>query len=178
MTPIRLSMIALLPLIAACSNGYGAPESADAPVEAQTAYAKLLDADGAARARAVLTAKNGGVDIALLASGMAPGTYAFHIHGVGTCTPPDFTSAGGHFNPTGQKHGKHKGDLPNMIVGDNGEGRVDAFVADIGLSGGDMSLVDADGAALMFHAHADDGVSDPAGNAGPRIACGVVMLDG
>jgi Cu-Zn family superoxide dismutase len=111
---------------------------------------------------------------------MPSGTYAAHVHTTGACNPPDFTSAGPHWNPTGAQHGKdnpagmHKGDLPNLIVGANGRGSLEFVIAATTLTGGPDALLDADGAALVVHAQADDYRSDPAGNAGARIACGVL----
>src|SRR5690606_11945130 len=98
----------------------------------------------------------------------------------GECTPPDFTSAGGHFNPTAAQHGlenpdgPHAGDMPNIEVGADGTASVTVENDRITLSEGPNSILDADGSALMIHASADDNVSDPAGNAGARIACGVI----
>jgi Cu-Zn family superoxide dismutase len=107
------------------------------------------------------------------------GTRAFHIHEVGKCDPP-FESAGGHFNPTGKQHGKdnpngpHAGDLPNLDVPQSGRVKVQVVVKDVSLDTGRGALLDADGAALVVHEGADDYKSDPAGNAGKRLACGVI----
>lgn len=159
--------------LAACAGGKSEPATTPAP--APVAYAQLQDSVGAAKARAVITETKDGVDVGLVATSMPTGTYAFHIHAVGTCTPPDFTSAGGHFNPTDEKHGHHKGDLPNLVVGSDGTGRVEAHVAGVSLTAGKTPIIDADGAAIVIHARPDDGVTDPSGNAGPRLACGVIV---
>jgi Cu-Zn family superoxide dismutase len=112
-------------------------------------------------------------------TGLPPGDHAFHVHEVGKCDPP-FESAGGHFNPTGKKHGRdnpqgaHAGDLPNIQVMDGRPARIEVVARDISLDGGPGNLFDADGSALIVHAKADDHKSDPAGNAGARIACGVI----
>jgi Cu-Zn family superoxide dismutase len=98
---------------------------------------------------------------------------------VGRCEPP-FTTAGGHFNPGGRKHGfsnpdgMHAGDLPNLRVGKDGTAEAELLTAQVTLSPGPTSLLDADGSAIVLHAGPDDYVSDPAGNAGDRIACGVI----
>ena len=87
-----------------------------------------------------------------------PGTYAVHLHAVGQCTPPDFKTAGPHFNPTMHQHGSlnpagpHLGDLPNIVVGSSGTGSISSTVADMALTGAAMPLLDTDGAALVLHA--------------------------
>ena len=121
-----------------------------------------------------------GVLIHLNLTNVPAGTHAFHIHAVGKCETPDFKSAGGHFNPTEKKHGllnkegPHIGDLPNITVPDSGSFAVDAFVSHVTLKEGEHTLADADGSAIVLHAGADDYMTDPAGDAGARIACGVI----
>jgi Cu-Zn family superoxide dismutase len=149
-----------------------------APAE-QTAKAELRDANGRSVGSATLTQTPHGVLIAAHFSNVPPGTHAFHIHAVGQCTPP-FTSAGPHFNPTNRQHGiqnpegMHGGDLPNVVIPESGSAQVDVFARDVTLSQGANAILDSDGAALILHAGVDDYKSDPAGNAGDRIACGVV----
>lgn len=112
-------------------------------------------------------------------AGIEPGIHAFHVHEVGKCEPP-FKSAGGHYNPLGKKHGifakegKHAGDLPNLHVPENSALTVEYFVPQLTLDRGKARLLDDDGSALVIHAKADDYKSDPAGDAGDRIACGVI----
>jgi Cu-Zn family superoxide dismutase len=107
--------------------------------------------------------------------------HAVHVHAVGKCDGPAFTSAGGHFNPTGKKHGHksaegaHAGDLPNMLIGKDGSGRFEAMTDGLTLLAGPLSVFDADGSSLVIHAGADDYATDPAGNAGDRIACGLIV---
>ena len=107
------------------------------------------------------------------------GEHAFHIHAVGKCEPP-FTTAGGHFNPAQHKHGfmsgeGHAGDMPNLHVPEGGALSIEVLNRDVTLAKGKPnSVFDADGSAIVIHAKADDYKSDPAGNAGDRIACGVV----
>lgn len=111
---------------------------------------------------------------------LVPGTHAFHVHETGDCTPPDFKSAGGHFNPDGHQHGQlsaggpHRGDLPNINVAQDGRAEVQFFSPNLSLN---EALFDNDGAALVIHAAADDYVSQPSGNAGERAACGIISKD-
>ena len=119
----------------------------------------------------------GGVTFRINARGLSHGVHGVHVHAVGKCEPPDFASAGPHWNPTGKKHGMnnpagpHSGDLPNVVVAANG-----VLGATLVLSAANMSsLIDADGAALVIHAEADDNVTDPSGNSGARIACAVLQ---
>jgi superoxide dismutase, Cu-Zn family len=140
---------------------------------AETARAELKDAQGKVVGTAVLSEVAGGVRIALKARGLTPGDHGFHLHAVGTCEPPAFTSAGGHFNPQNKKHGHknpegaHAGDLPNLRVASDGTGSLEAIAAGV-------TLKDAVGLALVIHADADDEKTDPTGNAGARVACGVI----
>jgi Cu-Zn family superoxide dismutase len=115
--------------------------------------------------------------------GISPGTHAIHIHNVGKCEPP-FKSAGDHFNPTNKKHGflgkegKHLGDLPNIHVPENAPLTVEFLVPQLSLGGDKTTVFDSDGSALVIHQGADDYKTDPAGNAGDRIACGVIERSG
>jgi Cu-Zn family superoxide dismutase len=116
------------------------------------------------------------VDVA----GLKPGRHGIHLHAVGTCTAPDFKSAGGHFNPSGKVHGRsnpaghHGGDLPNLDVAADGRGHLDATLDGVSMGGGPDSILHEGGTALVIHADPDDEATDPAGNSGARIACGVV----
>lgn len=125
----------------------------------------------------------GGVTFRVEASGLPHGIHGVHVHNVGRCDPPEFASAGPHWNPLARKHGMnnpagpHEGDLPNVQVAANG-----TLGATLTLPGASLfsppgsagALLDADGAALVIHANADDYVTDPSGNSGPRIACAVI----
>jgi superoxide dismutase, Cu-Zn family len=142
--------------------------------------AELKDKDGKSVGMASLVEAGGGVRIHLEVTGLSPGLHAVHIHAVGKCDAPGFTSAGGHFNPAQRKHGHrsqegaHAGDLPNMLVAKNGSGRFEVFTDGVTLRAGPLSIFDADGSALIVHAGVDDYATDPTGDAGDRAACGVI----
>lgn len=140
----------------------------------------MADAQGRSVADASLEQDAGGVQISLTTMSMPAGSYGLHLHTVGRCDAPSFESAGAHWNPTAAQHGRdnpagaHLGDLPNLEVAADGRGSVDFSVANAAMEGGANPLRDPDGTALMIHAAADDYKTDPSGNSGARIACGVV----
>ena len=147
---------------------------------AAPARANLKDAAGATVATAELTQTEKGVRLELRATALPAGPHGFHVHAVGQCAAPDFKSAGGHFNPGAKEHGMenpkghHAGDLPNLVAGTDGKGSAEALLPDATLGEGKGSLFQEGGTALVIHAGPDDLKSDPAGNSGARIACGVV----
>ena len=147
---------------------------------AETATAEFFNSKGEAVGTATLTETPSGVLIKAELRDMPPGAHAFHIHAAGKCEPPDFKSAGGHYNPTGKKHGimsaqgMHAGDLPNIYVGADGKAAFEALAGEVTLGPGGNTLFDEDGSALVIHEKVDDYKTDPAGNAGDRIACGVI----
>jgi Cu-Zn family superoxide dismutase len=146
---------------------------------ADQASAVLKDAQGAEVGKATLTTTPSGVLISLDLTALPAGDHAFHIHAVGKCEPPKFESAGPHFNPDTTKHGlmnpegPHAGDMPNLHVPEGGKLRVEVLNPTVTLSA-ESALLDEDGSAIVVHAGADDYQTDPAGNAGARIACGVI----
>jgi Cu-Zn family superoxide dismutase len=151
------------------------------PAAAQTATASLKVADGTEVGTVDLTAVPDGVLLKVFVKGLPPGDHALHVHAVGKCEPP-FTSAGGHFNPDGKKHGlavadgHHAGDMPNLHIPASGELTVEVVNTAVTLDKGKPnSVFDADGSAIVIHAKADDYKTDPTGNAGDRIACGLVQ---
>ena len=151
------------------------------PAAAQSATAPLKNAEGKEVGSANLTQTRQGVLINLSLNGLPPGEHAFHVHTVGKCEPP-FTSAGGHFNPGNKKHGmlapegQHAGDMPNLHIPQSGDLTVEVMNTAITLEKGKPnSVFDADGSALIVHAGSDDYKTDPTGEAGARIACGVIQ---
>ncbi len=150
---------------------------------AEMANTQLKDSSGKAVGDVDLMQTAAGVLIKLQIKGLKPGEHAFHIHAVGKCEPP-FESAGGHFNPGNTHHGMmsgegHAGDMPNLHVPQDGALSVEVLNREVTLEPGKPnSLFDADGSSLVIHAKADDYKSDPAGDAGDRIACGVIQHSG
>ena len=150
------------------------------PVAAQSAKATLKDQKGADVGAVELNQTPAGVLLRLTLKGLPAGERAFHIHAVGRCEPP-FTTAGGHFNPGGQKHGLmvgpgHAGDMPNLHIPSNGVLVVEILNAAVTLEKDKPnSLFQKEGTSIVIHAAKDDYKSDPAGNAGDRIACGVIQ---
>ncbi|SCW60530.1 superoxide dismutase, Cu-Zn family [Paenibacillus tianmuensis] len=123
----------------------------------------------------------GGVRIELEAASLSPGPHGFHVHETGKCEAPDFTSAGAHFNPEARKHGlnnsegPHTGDLPNLEADQQGKVKADFVAKQLTLEPGQPhSLRKPGGTAFVIHEKADDFRTDPAGNAGGRIGCGVI----
>lgn len=147
---------------------------------AAAANAELRTASGEARGQATATQSDEGISVRIAATGMAPGTYAAHVHTTGRCEGPAFESAGSHWNPASRQHGRdnpqgmHKGDLPNLTIAADGNGSIEFTIESAAVSGGTVPLLDADGAAVVIHAKPDDYRTDPSGNAGDRIACGVL----
>jgi Cu-Zn family superoxide dismutase len=149
--------------------------------ETGTARADFKNPQGATVGHATLRDTGKGVQIQLVLQNLHAGKHAFHIHETGSCVGPDFESAGGHFNPTGKQHGlenpagPHAGDMSNIEISSDGSLKTEILDALVTLrEGKDNSLLKAGGTALVVHALPDDNKTDPAGEAGPRIACGVI----
>lgn len=143
--------------------------------------AVLKDKAGQQAGRVALTETSDGLRIEVTGVGLPAGPKGVHIHAVGKCEPPDFASAGSHFNPAGKKHGRlspdgaHAGDLPNLMVTSAGAARLDLTTKAATLKDGvPASLFGPGGTSLVIHAQADDEKTDPTGNSGGRIACGVI----
>lgn len=166
-------------LLSACGKG-----SAKLPVSGGNGEAikvSIVNTEGNDIGQAVLTEAADGLTFTIKAEGLPPGEHGIHVHEKGECTPPSFESAGSHFNPTDKEHGFnnlkgfHLGDLPNVEVGP--DGRLEAVVttAELTLKPSQQnSILDNDGSALVIHEKADDYKTDPSGNSGDRIACGVI----
>jgi superoxide dismutase, Cu-Zn family len=147
----------------------------------QSARANIVNAQGQKIGTATIREADGGIRIDVRISQLPPGTHGIHVHTIGKCEGPDFMSAGGHLNPTSKKHGKdnpegpHAGDLLNIQV--DGTGHAEASLLDANatlLGDGPNSLFHEGGTSIVIHANTDDYKTDPAGNSGARIACGVV----
>ncbi|BBN98429.1 superoxide dismutase family protein [Sporolactobacillus terrae] len=141
----------------------------------------LINAKNEEMGTAKLSETAKGVRIELEAEGLTPGIHAIHFHEYGSCTPPDFMSAGAHFNPENKKHGlknpmgPHAGDMVNIFADRHGHVKTVLFNSMVTLKEGKPnSLRDADGSALIIHEKGDDQVTDPSGNSGDRILCGVI----
>lgn len=168
-------------LLAAAAGMAGCTSMDDMPID-PVGEARLTFANGQPAGTATLLNDANGLRIAVEATGMTPGAHGFHLHTTGKCEGPGFTSAGGHLNPDNRKHGTlasggaHLGDLPNLQVGPGGSGTATEDVPGGRAALG--SIFDADGTAVIIHANPDDYRTDPTGNAGDRVACGVFSRTG
>lgn len=168
--PIALALVAGTALTA-CASMTGGDTL---PV----ATGQIARANGTVLGAASITQGATGLAVMVNVAGMAPGTYGIHVHAVGRCDGPNFTTAGPHWNPGMRQHGRlnpqgsHHGDLPNLVIGADGTGRLNAALA--GTLTGEGGLLDMDGASLIIHARPDDELTDPTGNSGDRQACAVL----
>ena len=174
MKPLPIAITGLL----VCSAGF-AQERIDSESR-PTAGAALADSQGRAVGQALLQQTPHGVLFKLELKNATPGIHGLHMHDVGRCDPPTFESAGGHFNPARREHGffnsngPHAGDLPNIAVPNSTEHALEFFLTDLTIEPGPHSLMDGNGTAVVIHARPDDYSSDPAGESGDRLACGVL----
>ncbi len=159
------------------ADSAGAPP-AGAAVGPGSVTASMRDAAGRELGTVTLTEGDHGIAVAGRLTGLPPGEHGFHLHAVGRCDPPSFESAGDHWNPARRRHGSdskegpHAGDLSNLVVGQDSAVTVEGTTPG-GTLGADDGLLDADGAAVVVHAQPDDYRTQPSGDAGDRIACGV-----
>jgi Cu-Zn family superoxide dismutase len=141
---------------------------------------ELKDAQGKSVGTVVLWDQGPGVALELHLHDLTPGDHGIHFHQVPKCEGPDFKSAGGHFNPESKKHGfdnpdgHHAGDMTNFTVGADGKANLHLEDKDATLKDGPHSLLTNGGSAIVVHAKADDYKTDPSGNSGDRVACGVI----
>lgn len=153
------------------------PEAAVEPTPTQEVAAAQLSGAGGISGVVNFTAMGDGVHMVARVEGAQPGSHGFHLHQNGACDPPDFTSAGDHFNPTSSQHGgpqgdpRHAGDFGNLEVGEDGTGNLELHLSGLTVAEGPNSVV---GKAVLLHQGTDDLTSQPSGNSGARVACGVV----
>jgi superoxide dismutase, Cu-Zn family len=175
--------VALLGLLLLSGCGGRPPGPGGHPLPKPTATAKLTDSTGKQIGLAIFTATDTGTTVGISIAELPPGLHGLHIHESGRCTPPDFASAGGHFNPTARHHGlenpegPHLGDLPNLLVQADGSADTSFSLDPVLLRPGPLSLLDSAGTALVVHAQRDDQRSDPSGGSGDRIACGPIAAN-
>ncbi|WP_100487442.1 superoxide dismutase family protein [Sporolactobacillus pectinivorans] len=177
---IYLACLALAFAVVFCEHHPGVKVSAKAN-KAEKLVVPLINAGNEEVGEAVLTETAKGVRISLHAEGLRPGIHAIHFHEIGNCTPPDFMSSGEHFNPEHKHHGlknpmgPHAGDMPNIFADRHGIVETVIFNPRVTLKKEkENSLRDADGSALIIHEFGDDQLSDPSGNSGKRVLCGVI----
>jgi Cu-Zn family superoxide dismutase len=185
-------LLAAVAVLAACERVEDVPEpaiqdttAASDPQAGDTDEIEipLMDAQDTQIGVSHLSQQGDGVEMHVRVSGLEPGSeHGIHFHETGTCTPPAFESAGNHFNPTGMQHGMdnpqgpHVGDLPNIRAGDDGVADTTFVKAATQIRGDSASLQRSGGIALVVHAGRDDQRTDPSGDSGDRIACGVVRV--
>lgn len=177
----KMMILSPLLILAACNNQ---GEEAAVPDAVSGTFemlrADIKNSEGESIGEAIIGNDNGTLLLDMTVSTLTPGSHGFHIHTIGSCEAPDFKSAGGHWNPLNAEHGienpngSHAGDLPNLNVDENGNATLVQFSLGDIASGEAGTLIDEDGGAIVIHADADDLSSDPAGNAGARVACGVL----
>jgi Cu-Zn family superoxide dismutase len=148
-----------------------------------SASALIIDASGLPIGKATIkNSKKRGLQLSVRVRNLQPGERGIHIHAIGRCEGPKFVSAGPHWNPMGRQHGldnpsgSHHGDLPNLLVNRKGRGVLKHDLTQ-GQFRGAGGLLDDDGAAIVIHAASDDQRTDPTGNSGDRVACGVFLKD-
>jgi len=174
---MRIRNLLVIPVLFGFSTALARSDTAP-----KSAHADIVNVQGMRVGTAKITPTKNGVRIAVDVSHLPPGEHGIHLHTAGKCELPAFTSAGGHFNPTAAHHGAnntqaphpHLGDLPNLVVDNDGKAKTTLVASGVTLGEGANSLFHEGGTSLVIHAKADDLMSDPSGNSGDRIACGVI----
>lgn len=176
---LMVLLISVIIVVAGCGKAKQKMPVSGEKIEA--IVSPLLNTKGKVIGEVTLVQETEGVMINVQAEDLPVGLQGIHIHETGVCTPPDFTSAGGHFNPTGKEHGFdnpkgfHLGDLPNIEVPKDGKVSFRLTNSEITLKKGqENSILDKDGSAIVIHEKADDYKTDPAGDSGARIACSAI----
>jgi superoxide dismutase, Cu-Zn family len=173
---MRMLMLCVLGVLLAATAVWTGSDSGS-----ESAWADLINGKGERIGYATFAQSRDEVRIRVVISNLPPGIHAMHIHAGMACHGPDFKSVGPHFNPYGRKHGAqnkdgpHAGDLPNFEVREDGTAQVEVTSLLVSLGRGRNSLFPSGKTCLVIHDNPDDEVTDPAGNAGARIACGVIL---
>jgi Cu-Zn family superoxide dismutase len=178
MQDYRLAALLVVGSVAACGGQARGPGGR--PLDEPTATANLVDSTGARVGVATFSDSAGTGRLAVSVTGLTPGRHGMHIHENGACTPPDFQSAGAHFNPDAKQHGAlnpegpHAGDLPNLLVEEDGSADTTLTVPRSLLAEGPASMLGPQQRSFVIHADPDDEKTDPSGNSGARAVCGVI----
>lgn len=169
---LPILLIIMILFLASCQNSGESSRSVD-----------MYNASGDMIGTATLSEQSDGLQVKLSLEGLAPGFHGIHVHEYPKCEAPDFESAGNHFNPEGNEHGlmhpegPHLGDLPNIEADSGGLVEAELMLASATLLDGKMSILSGEGTSLVIHEGQDDGVSQPGGDSGPRVACGEIKAE-
>ncbi|MEO8633663.1 MAG: superoxide dismutase family protein [Gemmatimonadales bacterium] len=180
----RFSALSLLLLLGAChsrstDSTSPTPAGSVATHAASRVTFAIIDSAGRRVGQVSAVETGAGVQLDVFVAGMPPGMHGMHLHDAGLCEAPAFTTAAGHLNPASRQHGHknplgaHQGDLPNLVIDPKGVGRARVLIAAVTLQPPAPSIA-GPGTALVIHADPDDELTDPTGNSGVRIACGVI----